>query len=99
MAATTTILCATFALLAATVSVAAAAGAEGGQAALGVSATVVRPVDIASPVITDESAVVVVSNSANVEILADGAVVSRADGDTVTITGGRSGAMRITIIY
>ncbi len=89
----------TFALLAATASVTAAAGADGGEASLGVSATVVRPVDIASPMITDEGAVVVVRNSSNVEILADGAVVTRADADTVTITGGRSGAMRITIIY
>src|SRR5687767_3181451 len=99
MAATTTILRGACALLAALTSVPAAAGANGAQVSLGVSATVVRPVAIALPVITAQGAVAVVSNAENVEILADGAAVTRTDADTVTITGGRSGAIAITIIY
>lgn len=93
------ILPATFTLLAAISSVGTFAEAGSSETSLSVSATVVRPVDISSPVINAEGAVVIVKNAATVEMQVVGGTVTQLDQDTSIITGDRSGSMAITIVY
>lgn len=69
------------------------------SAPLSVSATVVRPVDVSSPLTTDEGTAVVVRNSSTVEMRADGGVISNLDQDTTIISASRPGLMVITVIY
>lgn len=66
---------------------------------LGVTATVVRPIEISIPSIRAEGAVVTVSNTVDVDVSAVGATVDQADPDTAIVTGDGARSMTITIIY
>lgn len=81
--------------------IAATAGAEpsGGEAALAVTATVIRPVQVSAPAVDSNGSVVTIRNTAGIAVLAEGAALRQSELETVTVTGGRAGAVTITIVY
>ena len=67
------------------------------ETALGVTATVVRPVEMAGS-LTDADGVIVLRNTGAVEVEASGASVTRPDADTVVVTSNGTDVV-ITLIY
>ena len=80
----------TFALLAAAAS---------SETSLGVTATVVRPVEIAVASTEAADGPIVLRNTAAVEVQASGASVTQADADTTLVTSDGTGAVTITLVY
>ncbi|HEU5285834.1 MAG TPA: hypothetical protein VFU20_04900 [Sphingomicrobium sp.] len=77
----------------------AIAQASGSEAALSVTATVVRPVQISAPAVDSQGSVVTIRNTAGIEVRAEGATVRRIGPETVTVTGDGTGSMAIIIVY
>lgn len=69
------------------------------EAPLGVTATVVRPVEIAASFAPDGDRVIVLRNTAAVEVEATGASVARQDPDTTIVTSDGTAVTAITLIY
>ena len=69
------------------------------EAPLAVTATVIRPVEIASPAITADGAVLTIRNTLGVEVRAAGAAIDHPQPDTVTVTADPSRAIEITIVH
>ncbi len=90
-------LCAIFTMLAATASFEPAR--EAPSASLGVTATVVRPVEISPPSIDSGGAVVTIRNTLDVEVLVAGASADTSDPDTTILTGDGAGPVVITLVY
>ena len=73
--------------------------ATGGDASLGVTVTVVRPVAISSAIGSDGRTVTTVDNLTGVEIRAAGATVRQTETDSAIVTGDRAGRITLTITY
>lgn len=86
-------------MIAGAASVTGSAALSSSDAALGVTATVIRPIVISAPAITARGSTITISNIADAVVWADEEIVSRPGRDTTTITAPRSGAMTITIEY
>ena len=69
------------------------------DASLSISATVIRPVSIASTVITADGEVITLTNTANAVVSADGGRLSELDRDTTTVTATDAGILTITVQY
>lgn len=69
------------------------------SAALGVTATVIRPVEISSPSVRSERALVTIRNVVGVEVLATGARIDTSDPGTAILTGEGAEPMDITLVY
>jgi len=72
---------------------------EAASASLGVTATVVRPVEIVPPSIRADSAVVTIRNTIGVEVRVTGAIADMRNPDSIVLTSDRPGPVEITIIY
>ena len=88
-----------FALVAATTSLETVPQEGHQEASLGVTANVVRPVEITGPLTDAADPVIVVRNTAAVEVRATGASVTRADPDTTVVTSDGTGVVAITLIF
>ena len=72
---------------------------EAASASLGVTATVIRPVEISSPSIRSDGAVVTLRNTIGVEVQATGATPDRSDPNATILTGDGAAAIAITLVY
>ena len=72
---------------------------EAASASLGVSATVIRPVEISSPSIRSDGALVTIRNTMDVEVLVVGARADTSDPDTAVLTADGAAPMVITLVY
>ena len=85
-------------LLAATAAISSSPD-SGHEAALGVTATVIRPVQVSAPAIDSHGAFVTIRNAAGIVVLTEGATVRQAEPETVTVIGDRSDPIAISIVY
>jgi hypothetical protein len=69
------------------------------ETSLGVTATVIRPVEIAAPTAEAKDGVILLRNTAAIEVEASGATVARPDADTVLVTSDGTGPVAITLIF
>lgn len=77
----------------------AGAGQHSEQVELGVTATVVRPAEIATLTPLPGGAVALVRNSASIEVHADGGTVRRLDDETVAVSGDGATSVTITLTF
>lgn len=69
------------------------------DAAFGVTATVVRPVQISMPKMTAEGPVIVLNNASAIDVRLTGARLTQPDEETIVIKGDGSPSIGLTIIY
>lgn len=70
-----------------------------GEAPLGVTATVIRPVEISIQSISAKAAIVTLRYGGSVEVEAAGATVTRRDQDMILAASDGAGPVIITVIY
>lgn len=69
------------------------------QSQLGVTATVVRPAEIAAFPFRTDGSVARIRNTATIEVVADGGTVRQLDGETTAVTSDRAGLVTITLVF
>lgn len=71
----------------------------GRQAQLGITATVVRPVEILAFPSGTEGAVALIRNAEAIEVVAEGGTARQLGGETTAVTSDGAGQVTVTLVF